>query len=510
MDLSRNLLNSFISFIFVVSCQWLSAQEPDTKSVPKPPHPETLSVTRHAIRINGKTIRYTATAGYMVMKDESGAHKASIFFIAYEKDGYADKTNRPLTFAFNGGPGSSSVWLHLGAIGPRRVQMSDEGEALIQPYRLVDNEGTWLDFTDLVFIDPVGTGYSRPAEGEDKKQFHGVEEDIRSVGAFIRLYTSRYGRWLSPKFLAGESYGTTRAAGLSGYLIDEYGMYLSGIVLISSVLNFQTIRFAPGNDLPYLLFLPTFTATAWYHKKLAPELQKDLRSTLDTVEEWALHTYTVALAKGNRLTEQERLETVQTLSAFTGLSREYIEATNLRINIYRFVKELLRNDHRTVGRLDSRFKGMDRDAAGERFEYDPSYAAIYGPFSANLNHYVRHELRYENDLPYEILTRKVHPWNFGLEGQGYINVAETLRKVICENPFLKVFIANGYFDLATPYFATEYTVSHLGLDPDLRDNIRLSYYESGHMMYIHKPSLLELSRDVSKFMNETLLREKDK
>ncbi len=464
-----------------------------------------VSETQHQIQVNGKSLRYLARAGYMNMLDESGKLKANLFFIAYEKLDVRDRSSRPITFVFNGGPGSSSVWLHMGALGPRRVKMGDAGEALPAPYGLTDNEHTWLDFTDLVFIDPVMTGYSRPAEGEDKKQFHGVKEDVQSVGEFIRLYTTKYQRWLSPKFLAGESYGTTRAAGLSGYLLDRYGMYLSGIALISSILQFGTARFDVGNDLPYVLFLPTYTATAWFHNKLPADLQQDLRKTLDEVEQWALTDYWLALAKGDQLSAQERQQVIDRLARYTGLSKQFIDQADLRIVIYQFVKELLRDQKRTVGRLDSRFTGIDRTATGERFEYDPSYAAIYGPFTAAVNHYLRAELNYENDLIYEILTRRVRPWNWRTDGgQGYVNVAETLRQAMTKNPYLQVFIANGYYDLATPYFATEYTVSHMQLDPSLRQNIHMAYYESGHMMYIHLPSLQKFTRDVREFYQKAL------
>jgi carboxypeptidase C (cathepsin A) len=342
--------------------------------------------------------------------------------------------------------------------------------------------------------------------GQSPKQFHGFKEDIETVGEFIRLYTTRNRRWASPKFLIGESYGTTRAAGLSGYLQDRHGMYFNGIMLVSSILNFETARFDPGNDLPYLLFLPTYTATAWYHKQLASDLQADLRKTLNQVEDFARNEYWHALMKGDVLTGEERKSVVQKLSRFTGLSENYIEQTNLRINIYRFTKELLREKRRTVGRLDSRFQGMDVDAAGEAMEYDPSYAAIQGPYTATLNHYIRTELKYESDLPYEILTDRVHPWSFRDYENQYLNVAETLRAAMNQNPSLKVFIANGYYDLATPYFATLYTFDHIGLEPELRENVSMGFYESGHMMYIHLPSLVRMKKDLATFLESAVNR----
>jgi carboxypeptidase C (cathepsin A) len=461
-----------------------------------------LSITRHSITIDKKLLHYQAAAGYMLMKDESGKHQASVFFIAYTKEGVTDVKTRPITFAFNGGPGSASLWLHMGALGPKRVKMSDEGFQLPQPFQYVDNEQTWLEFTDLVFIDPVSTGYSRPAPGVDKKQFHGVEEDVRSVGDFIRLYVTKNDRWLSPKFICGESYGTTRAAGLSGYLQDTYGMYLQGLVLVSSILNFHTARFVPGNDLPYPLFLPTYTAAAWYHKKLPEKYQKDLNKTLKEVEQWALSDYWLALAKGDTLTETERNRVIDQLAEYTGLSKKYIDETNLRIEIYRFTRELLRDEKQRIGRLDNRFKGNLLDVVGDEFEEDPSYIAIYGPYTAAVNDYIRQDLKYTNDLPYWPIA-SVRPWNWG-KFHGYVNVAETVRNAVNKNNQLRVMIANGYYDLATPYFATLYTVNHMNLPESLRGNIVLKYYQAGHMMYIHKASRQKLRDDVYEFYTSTL------
>ena len=478
----------------------------DTKSVPE----EIISETQHTVIISGKEIAYTATAGTMLLKEEdekSGeVAKASVFFIAYTKNDVEETEKRPITFSFNGGPGSSSVWLHLGVLGPRRVMMGDAEELLPPPYQLVNNEFSLLDETDLVFIDPVSTGYSRPVPGEEAKQFHGIEEDVKSVGEFIRLYTTRYKRWTSPKFLIGESYGTTRSAALSGFLQGRHGMYINGIMLISSILNFQTAYFNPGNDLPPALFLPTYTATAWYHKRLDDDLQADLRKTLDEVEDFALNEYTLALMKGDALPDDERQQIVEKLSRYTGLSEDYIERTNLRVNIHRFVKELLREKRRTIGRLDTRFTGIDRDAAGEHHEFDPSYAAIQGPYTATFNDYVRRDLEFENDLPYEILANLYENWNYDKYKNQYVNVAETLRSAMTQNQFLKVLVANGYYDLATPYFATEYTFNHLGLDKSLQENVSMTYYEAGHMMYVHMPSLAQLKEDLAEFLQKSIIK----
>jgi carboxypeptidase C (cathepsin A) len=366
----------------------------------------------------------------------------------------------------------------------------------------VDNEYSLLDVSDLVFIDPVGTGYSRPTTGEKAREFHGLKKDIESVGDFIRLYSTRYGRWLSPKFLIGESYGTTRAAGLSGYLQERHGMYLNGILLISSILDFSTAYFNIGHDLPYIMFLPTYAATAWYHKKLPADLQGDLRAALEEAEAFASNEYVLALMKGDTLAGEERAQIVQKLARLTGLTTDYIERTNLRIEIFRFIKELLRDQRRTVGRLDSRFQGFERDAAGESVENDPSFSNIIGPYTATFYDYVRRELRFASDLPYEILSLKVHAqWSYSDHENQFVNVAETLRKAMSINPFLKVFVANGYYDLATPYFATEYTFNHLSLDENLRNNVSMTYYEAGHMMYIHIPSLAKLKEDMVNFIH---------
>jgi carboxypeptidase C (cathepsin A) len=460
--------------------------------------PERQSVTQHTLNLGGREIRYTATAGTVILREEDGTPKASVFYIAYTMDGVKDPAQRPLTFSFNGGPGSSSVWLHLGVLGPRRVLMDDEGRQLPPPYRLVDNEASVLDLTDLVFIDPVSTGYSRAVPGEDPKQFHGLDEDIKAVGDFIRLYTVRQARWSSPKFLIGESYGTTRAAGLSGYLQNNHGYYMNGIMLVSSILNFQTARFDVGNDLPYPLFLPTYTATAWYHKQLPAELQeRPLREVLDEAEQFALGDYWSALAQGSRLDAAGRGRIAAKLSRLTGLSEEWIERANLRIDIHRFTKELMRPERRTVGRLDSRFIGIDDDQNGTEFEHDPSMTAIMGPYTATINDYLRRELEFSSDLSYEILTGKVRPWKF--EGGRYADTAGVLREAMTKNPSLKVYVANGYYDLATPYFATHYTFDHLGLDPSLMGNVSMHYYEAGHMMYIQKQSLLQQKKDLAAF-----------
>lgn len=476
-----------------------AAEKPKDEKKPATPE-EKVVQTRHTVKVGGQEIKYTATAGTILLKLEDGTPKASVFYVAYTRDDVSDTAKRPVTFTFNGGPGAASIWLHLGALGPRRVEMGDAGALLAPPYKLVDNEYSLLDVTDLVFIDPVTTGYSRAVPGEPDKQFHGVEEDIHSVGDFIRLYATRNRRWTSPKFLAGESYGTTRAAGLSGYLQQRYGMYFNGIILISSILNFQTAGFDTGNDLPYILYLPTYTAIAWYHKKLPADLQGDLQKAVQESRNFAAHEYADALMVGDGLPAARRTEIAQKLSRLTGLSGEYLERSNLRIEIQRFDKELLRDQRRTVGRLDGRFTGIDEDAAGARPEYDPSLAAIVGPYTATFHDYVRGELKFESDLFYEYLTARVRPWNYEPYENRYLNVAETLRVAMTQNPFLRVFVGKGYYDLATPFYAAEYTFDHLSLDESLRSHLSGGYYEAGHMMYVHHPSLVKLKADLSQFI----------
>ncbi len=486
------------------------AQQPAAdkpKEEKKPPVPEEkTSQSKHSARIGGQEIKYTATAGTILLKLEDGTPKASVFYVAYTRDDAPDASQRPVTFAFNGGPGSSSVWLHLGALGPRRVQMGDVGNLLPPPYKLVDNESSLLDVTDLVFVDPVSTGYSRAVPGEPPKQFHGIEEDVQSVGDFIRLWTTRNKRWPSPKFLAGESYGTTRAAGLSGYLQSRYGMYLNGILLISAILNFQTAEFDPGNDLPFILYLPTYTAIAWYHKKLPPDLQSDLQKAIAESRQFAVGDYADALMAGDALPTERRAAIAQKLARLTALSQQFVEESNLRVKIPDFTKELLRRERRRVGRLDGRFSGPVLEGGDGYASVDPSYAAILGPYTGVLNDYVRNDLKFESDLPYEILTGRVQPWNYAPYENRYVDVAVTLRNAMTLNPHLRVLVAKGYYDLATPFFAADYTFDHLNLDPSLRSHLSGSYYEAGHMMYVHPASLAKLKQDVAQFLRSGMAK----
>jgi carboxypeptidase C (cathepsin A) len=462
-------------------------------------------VTHHTLTTGGRGLKYSVTTGLMPLKNEEGVTEANVFFMAYVADRTGGPEKRPLTFSFNGGPGSSSVWLHLGALGPKRVKMLDDGAMPAPPYQLVDNEHTWLDLTDLVFIDPVGTGYSRATKPDLGKKFWGLKGDLESVGEFIRLYLSRYERWGSPLFMVGESYGTTRAAGLSGLLVEK-GIAFNGIMLVSSILNFQTARFTKGNDTPFPLFLPTYAATSWYHKKLPADLQaRPIKAFLDEVRAFAGGEYTTGLAKGDRLTAAERASLLDKLARYTGLGKDWLDQADLRVEIQQFCKELLRAEKRTVGRLDSRFKGIDSDSVGERPDFDPSMAAIRPPYTAALNDYVRRSLGYKSDLEYFILGGGIsQPWDFGRAADGFPDTSEALRSAFSKNPSMRVFVASGYYDLATPFFATEYTLSHMGLDPTQRARISTAEYEAGHMMYIHVGELARLKKDVAAFIAAAL------
>ena len=475
-----------------------------------PPIEDKLSVTRHKVTIGGVEVSYTVTAGTLVLREETDKDgeqdKASLFFVAYTRDGVENVADRPLTFAFNGGPGSSSVWLHLGLLGPRRI-MTDAHGKLSPPYRLTDNAYSLLDKSDLVFIDPIGTGFSRAVVGEEAKQFHNFKKDIESVGRFILLYLGRYKRWSSAKFLGGESYGTTRACGLAHYLQEKHGLYLNGIVLVSAVLDFQTLLFEHGNDLPYLLFLPSYAATALYHGKVQLADGQDLLSFLTEVREFVLGDYASALLRGTRLDTETRDRVAQRLAHYSGLSKRYVERSNLRIEHLRFCKELLRDKGRTVGRFDGREVGIDRDEVGEKFEYDPSASSTQGAYTAALNAYVREELEFTSDLPYEVINMQVYKnWKYDEHQNKYVNVAESLRKTMNENPALKIFIANGYYDIATPFMATEYTFDHLGLDKSLQDNIDMTYYHGGHMMYTDEDELARMKQDLDRFYSATFDR----
>lgn len=472
---------------------------------PAPPKDD-LVTTRHTLKVDRRTLRYTATAGRVVLREEvyedevfTGVEpRAEVFLTSYVLDQPASAPPRPVTFAFNGGPGSSSVWLHLGVLGPRRVQMGDVGQLLAPPYDLVDNPESLLNVSDLVFIDPVSTGYSRAVKGGKAKGYHGFKGDIESVGEIIRLWTSRHQRWMSPKFLAGESYGTTRAAALAEHLQSRYGMYLNGVMLISSVLDMGSIGLhEPDDDRAYVGFLPTYAAVAHYHGKHG---RKALSTVLREAEEYCTRDYPLALAQGRRLRGAERAEHVARVASLTGLSPEWVDRADLRIEHIRYFTELLRDQGKVVGRLDSRFTGPAAAGNAERLDADPSHDAIAGPYAAAFNHHVRSDLGYESDLHYEQISQRVQPWSYAeFEGRS-VDVTPQLARAMRANPHLRVHVAYGWYDGATPYFAAQEVLQHLAIPDELQANIEHKYYEGGHMMYVHEPSRVQQAADLADFV----------
>ena len=455
-------------------------------------------IVTNTVTIAGQPITYTVETGMLPLLKTDGAPRASVFYIAYTKMGATNPATRPVMFCFNGGPGSSSVWLHLGGLGPRRVNMNEDGTLPKPPFGLVDNEYSILGSTDLVFIDPVATGFSRPAKEEKPDQFFGQSGDIESVGEFIRLWTTRNLRWRSPKYLLGESYGVFRAAGLSEHLHSRYGMYLNGVVLLSGVMDFATLREGAGNDLPSLCFLPTYTSTAQFHKKLPPDLQNDLPKALAEAREFSKSQYPAALLAGAALPAAERTAIVTKLARLTGLPPRLIEDNDLRINSSVFREMLLRDEGVIIGRYDARITGRDADKSGNSPRFDPSYAATYGPFSAAMNAYLREELKFENDLPYEILAG-VGPWNFDAR-QSFPTTSDSLASAMSQNQYLRVLVLGSLRDLACPIDGIRYSIDHLRLDPLMRKNISYAEYDSGHMMYVNLPDLKKLQKDLENFI----------
>lgn len=471
-------------------------------------------VTHHQITVDGRLLRYTATVGRLPMKDAEDKIEAEMFFVAYTLDGVEPAT-RPVTFAYNGGPGAASIWLHMGALGPRKVVLEPEGWLPQSPYRLEDNPNTPLDKTDLVLVDAIGTGYSRPADQNAVRKYLNLPGDLEAFGEFIRAYISRYERWSSPLYLFGESYGTTRSAGLAGYLNDR-GINFNGIVLLSTVLNFETLEDSFTNDVPFPLLLPSFTSIAWYHKKLPPDLMQDPDRARQESMQFALGEYTQALAAGDKISPEERQSVIDKLNRYTGISKEVIEWANLRLDVQTFTHFLLADQRLRVGRLDGRFKGPDPDGFMTTRFFDPSSAETGPPFTSVFNDYVRRELNYKVDMPYYVSGQQsgFFQWSWTAPpgprgGGGSTSLPETatpLREALVKDRYLKILNMEGYYDLATPYLAAWYTFDHLDLPPEFRKNISHAQYESGHMVYLDSKAHAKLKHDFASFIEETTKR----
>jgi carboxypeptidase C (cathepsin A) len=462
-------------------------------------------VTHHQVTLEGKPLKYTATTGRLPMKRGDGKIEAEMFFVAYTLDGQ-DAPKRPLTFAFNGGPGSATIWLHMGALGPKRVTLQPDGFMPPAPYRIADNPHTLLDKSDLVLVDAVGTGFSRAVNLEMSRKFWGVKGDIDSFSEFIRLYLTRYERWRSPLFLFGESYGTTRAAGVAGSLANQ-GISFNGITLLSTALSFQTLVDNKSNDQPYILLIPTFTMIAAYHKKLPPDLLQDVAKTRHESTLWATTEYAQALAKGDALSAEERQHVIDQMARYTGLGKQVLDDANLRIDVPKFTHYLLLDQKLRVGRLDGRFVGPDPDGVLDTPSYDPTESAILPPYVSVFNDYVRTELGYKTDMPYQAIPADPdfeNVWNWGSANNGFPNTATALRQAMVKNPYLRVLVMEGLYDLATPFCAADYTIDHLNLSPQYRENISFATYATGHMVYLPADGLKKMKNDQAAFMDKAV------
>jgi carboxypeptidase C (cathepsin A) len=483
-----------------------SQAKPDTTAseIPK----AEKSVTRHTVTVDGQKIDYTATAGTIILRNDQGEPIALFGYTAYTKDGVKNPANRPITFSYNGGPGSSSIWLHMGVMGPRRVVLKDPEATPPAPYELTDNQYSMLDATDIVMVDPVGTGLSRAVGKSKNKDFWGVDQDISSVSNFIKSYISANNRWNSPKYLLGESYGTTRSAGIADYLQQREGIALNGIVLVSTVLDLRTIAFGDADNLPYEIYLPTYAAVAWYHDQLANK-PEDLEGFLGEARRFASHEYAQALMQGDELPQSQHSEVINKLAYFTGLSKDYIDRADLRITEPEFAKELLRKEGKTVGRLDSRYVGYSMDNLSQGARYDPQSTAISPAFTTMFFKYYHEELQFGQDKQYHVSAYSLpdFDWDWKRRGGSFFPTSPTtapdLAEAMTKNPNLKVLVLNGYFDLATPFMGAEYTMDHLDIPKELESNISMKYYHSGHMIYIHKSSLEKMHNDVDTFIQNT-------
>jgi carboxypeptidase C (cathepsin A) len=511
----RNFVAALAALGLFASTIVLAKDEPkqaeadkDGKESAEPAPEPASSTTRHEVTIDGQTVKYTATTGWLIMKDDKDKPIARFGYTAYTRDGIKDLGRRPIMFAYNGGPGSSSIWLHMGILGPRRVVVNDQGYAPPPPSERVANAYSILDVTDIVMIDPIGTGFSKPLGDAKGADFWGVDQDIKSVGQFIKRYVSDNGRWGSPKYLLGESYGGLRSAGLAYYLQSTLGMDLNGVVLVSPFLNAGSGIDGDEIDLPHVLYLPTFAATAWYHGAIANK-PASLQAYLDEVERFAYAEYAPALMQGYVLPEAQKKAIAAKLAAYTGTSADYWEKADLRVSHQQFLQELKRDQRMIAGRIDSRFVGPSVNPLGEMMDYDPFFPAVGPAYTAAFLDYLHSDLKFGKDEDYVVSAFGIEwDWKHKRPGQGgwmspLPNTVPDLAMAMTHNPGLSVLVLQGYYDLATPYLATKNDVAHLDIPPEARKRVDIQYYDAGHMMYLHEPSMRKFREDVAGFVRRT-------
>ena len=505
----KTIYCSLATLLFLLLFANIHAQTPvaDSNKIPS----AVKSVTKHSATIGGRLTNYTATAGALILVNEKEEPIALYGYTAYTKDGETDLSKRPVIFSYNGGPGSSSMWLHLGIMGPRRVIVNDPEISMPPPYKMEDNNNSILDISDVVMIDPVGTGISRAIGRAKNKDFWGVDQDIKSVSQFIKQYTTDNARWSSPKFLLGESYGTMRSAGVADYLQENMGIAVNGVILVSVVLDLRTLTFQQGDDISYVMHLPTYAATAWYHNRITAK-PASLELFLKDARTFAAGEYSTALIKGDKISDEEKNQVATKLSAYTGLSKNYLLKANLRVNEPQFTQELLRDQHLSVGRLDSRYKGINQNLLSEASSFDPQSAAISPAYISMFMNYYYEELKVDKTNSYHVSAYSAEGFNWdwkhkknGGDGDPITpNTGVDLAEAMSRNPKLKVLTLNGYYDLATPFFGTEYTFDHMGLEKQVQQNITFKYYEAGHMMYIQPASSVSFKKDVATFIVDSM------
>lgn len=481
---------------------------PATPAASEASHEAKASTTRHAVEIDGETIRYEATAGWLILKNAKGEPHARFGYTAYVREGFDDKATRPITFAFNGGPGSSSIWLHMGILGPRRVVVNDAGFAPPPPAQVVENGFSIVDVTDLVMIDPVGTGFSKPLGDTEGSTFWGVDQDIRSVGAFIKQYVTEQQRWASPKFILGESYGGMRAGGLVWHLQNRHNMHFNGVIVVSPFMSMGSGADGANVDLPHVLFLSTLAATAWYHDAMADK-PADLAAFVAEVERFAYDVYAPALLKGFTIDAAEKQEVAERLAAYTGTDADFWLRADLRVDHQQFVQEVLRDERQIAGRIDSRFLGPMVNPLAESMDYDPFFPAVGPAFTAGFMDYLYGELDFGHGESYQVSAFDIE-WDWkhrpptgGAWAMPFADTRPDLAMALTTNPGLHLLVQQGYYDLATPMLATKYDVEHLDIPAEARARIRMAFYEAGHMMYLHEPSMKQFREDLAAFIRDT-------